>query len=85
MGGLLITLLILGILLGVAGFFAVRNINPNMFRAEFEKVLTQQTGFRVELGDIKFQWKPLPRLQVSGLKFYHPQSLEAIRSGSMPI
>jgi hypothetical protein len=49
-----------------------------MFRAEFEKYLTQQTGLRVELGDIKFRWKPQPQLQVASLKFYHPQSLEKI-------
>ncbi len=78
LGGLFAALLILGIILGIAGFFTVRNINPNMFRAEFEKYLTQQTGFRVELGDIKFQLRPQPQLRVASLKFYHPQSLEKI-------
>ncbi|MBI4711553.1 MAG: AsmA family protein [Candidatus Omnitrophica bacterium] len=78
LGGLLAALLILGVILGAAGYFALRNLDPNMFRAEFERYLTQQTGFRVELGDIKFQWKPQPQLQVAGLKFYHPKSLEKI-------
>lgn len=78
LGGVLVLLLVLGIILGVAGFLAVRNFDPNMFRAEFEKAITQQTGFRVELGDIKLQWKLQPRLQVAGLKFYHPKSLEKI-------
>ncbi len=78
LGGFLAALLILGMILGGIGYFAIRNFDPNMFRAEFEKHLTQQTGFRVELGDIKFQWKPQPQLQVAGLKFYHPKSLEKI-------
>ncbi|MFH1208748.1 MAG: AsmA family protein [Candidatus Omnitrophota bacterium] len=78
LGGLLAALLILGIILGGVGYFAIRNFDPNMFRAEFEKYLTQQTGFRVELGDIKFQWKLQPQLQVAGLKFYHPKTLEKI-------
>ena len=77
-GGLLAALLILGIILGGVGYFAIRNFDPNMFRAEFEKYLTRQTGFRVELGDIKFQWKLKPQLQVAGLKFYHPKTLEKI-------
>ena len=78
LGGLIIAFLILGALAGVACFFVVRNINPDIFRKEFEKALTQQTGFRVELGEIKFQWKPQPQLQVAGLKLYHPTSLEKI-------
>ncbi len=78
LGGLFIAFLILGIGVGVVGFFAIRNFDPNMFRAELEKQLTQQTGFRVELGYIKLQWMPQPQLQVSGLKFYHPKSLEKI-------
>jgi len=78
LGGLLAAFLILGVILGGVGYFAIRNLDPNMFRAEFEKYLTQQTGFRVELGDIKFQWKPQPKLQVASLKFYQPQSLEII-------
>ena len=78
LGGLLAALLILGIILGGVGYFAIRNFDPNMFRAEFEKYLTRQTGFRVELGDIKFQWKPQPQLQVAGLKFYQPKTLEKI-------
>jgi len=78
LGGLLAALVILGMILGVVGYFAVRNFDPNMFRAEFEKVLTQQTGFRVELGDIKLQWRPQPQLRVDGLKIYHPQTLEKI-------
>jgi uncharacterized protein involved in outer membrane biogenesis len=78
LAGLLVTFLILGLILGGVGYFAMRNFHPNMFRTEFEKYLTQQTGFRVELGDIKFQWKPEPQLQVASLKFYHPQSLEKL-------
>ena len=78
LGGLLVALLILGLIFGGVGYFAVRNLNPNMFRAEFEKFLTAQTGFRVELGDIKLQWRPQPQLLVAGLKFYHPQNLEKI-------
>jgi len=78
LGGFLVALLILGVILGGMGYFALRNFDPNMFRAEFEKYLTQQTGFRVELGAIKLQWRPQPQLQVEGLKFYHPQSLEKI-------
>jgi len=78
LAGFLATLLVLGLILGVAGYFAVRNFDANMFRTEFEKVLTQQTGFRVELGAIKLEWKPQPKLQVAGLKIYHPQSLEKI-------
>jgi hypothetical protein len=65
-------------ILGGIGYFAIRNFDPNMFRAEFEKFLTRQTALRVELGDIKFQWKPQPQLQVASLKFYHPKSLEKI-------
>jgi len=78
LGGLVIALLVLGIILGVAGFLAVRNLDPNMFRTEFEKYLAQQTGFRVELGEIKFQWRPQPQLQVAGFTLYHPQSLEKV-------
>ncbi|MFH1799283.1 MAG: AsmA family protein [Candidatus Omnitrophota bacterium] len=78
LGGLFAVLLILGMILGAVGYFAIRNFDPNMFRAEFEKHLTQQTGFRAELGNIKFQWKPQPQLQVASLKFYHPKSLEKI-------
>ena len=78
LGGFFAILVILGLILGGIGYFAIRNFDPNMFRSEFENVLTQQTGFRVELGDIKFQWKLRPELQVAGLKFYHPQSLEKI-------
>jgi hypothetical protein len=86
LGGFLAALLILGIILGAAGYFAIRNFDPNMFRAELEKHLTQQTGVRVELGNIKFQWKPQPQLQVAGLKFYHPKSLEKIlQSGQVRI
>jgi hypothetical protein len=73
--------LIFVLILGVAGYFAVRNFDPNMFRAEFEKYLTQQTGFRVELGDIKLRWRPQPQIQVEGLKFYHPVSLEKLLQG----
>ncbi|MFA5167095.1 MAG: AsmA family protein [Candidatus Omnitrophota bacterium] len=78
LGGLFTALVILGIILGVIGYFVIRNLDPNTFRAELEKHLTRQTGFRVELGDIKFQWQPQPRLQVAGLKFYHFQNLEKI-------
>ena len=78
LGGLLAVLLILGMILGGIGYFAIRNFDPNMFRVEFEKFLTQQTSLRVELGDIKLQWKPQPQLQVASLKFYHPKSLEKI-------
>jgi uncharacterized protein involved in outer membrane biogenesis len=78
LGGFLAALLILGLILGGVGYLAVRNLDPNMFRAEFEKYLTAQTGFRVELGDIKLQWKPQPQLLVAGLKFYHSQNLEKI-------
>lgn len=70
--------LIFLVILAVAGYFAVRNFDPNMFRAEFEKYLTQQTGFRAELGDIKLRWRPQPKLQVEGLKFFHPVTLEKI-------
>jgi hypothetical protein len=78
MAGFLAVLLILGMVLGAAGYFAIRNLNPNMFRSEIEKYITLQTGFRAELGDIKFRWSPQPQLQVAGLKFYHPQSLEKL-------
>ena len=70
--------LIFILILGVGGYFAVRNLDPNRFRAEFEKYLTRQTGFRVELGDINLRWRPQPQLQVGGLKLYHPASLEKI-------
>ncbi|MFA5159036.1 MAG: AsmA family protein [Candidatus Omnitrophota bacterium] len=78
LGSLLAVLVILGMIFGVISYFVIRNLDPNMVRAELEKHLTRQTGFRVELGDIKFQWQPQPRLQVAGIKFYHPQSLEKI-------
>ena len=74
----LTAILIFLLILGVAGFLAIRNFDPNRFRAEFEKYLTQQTGFRVELGDIKLGWRPQPQLQVGSLKFYHPVSHEKI-------
>ena len=73
-----VIVLILGVILGGVGYFALRNFDPNMFRAELEKYLTQQTGFRVELGDIKLWWRPQPQLQVAGLKFYQPVSREMI-------
>jgi len=78
LGSLLLALLILGVILGAVGFFAVRNIDPNMFRTEFERYLTQQTGFRVELGEISFQWGPQPQVQVASLNFYQPQTLEKL-------
>ena len=76
--GLLVAFLIFGVVLAVAGYFSIRNFDPNMFRAEFEKYLTQQTGFRVELGGIKFRWKPQPQLQVAGLKCYLPKTREML-------
>jgi len=89
LGILLAVLLILGVIFGVTGYYAIQKFDPNMFRAEIEKRLTQQTGFRVELGDIKLQWKPQPQLQVAGIKFFSPKapkrSFKVIRSGSMPI
>lgn len=78
LGGLLVALLILGVILAGVGYFAVREFDPNMFRAEFEKYLTQQTGFRVELGDIKLRWRIRPQLRVAGLKIFHPQTHEKI-------
>ncbi len=78
LGGLFVAALILGSVLGVAGYFLFRNFDPNMFRPELERQLTRQTGFRVELGDIRLQWRPTPQFQVKGLKFYHPKSLEKI-------
>ncbi|HNX68747.1 MAG TPA: AsmA family protein [Candidatus Omnitrophota bacterium] len=76
--GLCVAVLTLAVIAGIAGYFAVRNFDPNIFRAELEKYLMQQTGFRVELGDVKLGWRPQPRLEVGGLKLYHPQSLEKI-------
>jgi len=78
LGGILIVLLILGIVLGVAGFFAFRNFDPNLLRPEIERQLARQSGFRVELGDIQLQWRPTPQLRVQGLKFYHLKSLEKL-------
>lgn len=74
----LAVLVILGIILGGAAYLTIRNLDPNIFRTEFEKHLARQTGLRIELGDIKLQWRPQPQLSVSGLKFYQPQSLEVI-------
>jgi hypothetical protein len=78
LGGLLALVLIFGLILGGVAYFALRNFDPNMFRAEFEKELTSRTGARVELGDMKLRWSPQPQLQVSGLKLYHPKTLEEI-------
>ncbi len=78
LGGLLALVLIFGLILGGVAYFALRNFDLNMFRAEFEKELTSRTGVRVELGDMKLRWSPRPQLQVSGLKLYHPQTLEKI-------
>ena len=77
-GVLLAVLLTLGVILGGAGYFAIRGLDLNTFKAEFEKVLSRETGLRVELGAIKLGWKPQPQLQVGGLKLYSPQSLEKI-------
>ncbi len=78
LGGFLVALVILGMILFGVGYFALRNFDANMFRAEIEKILAQQTGFRVELGDIKLRWTPQPQLQVAGLKIYQSPSLEKI-------
>jgi hypothetical protein len=76
--GFLAALVILGLILGVAGYFAVRNLDIRMLRPELERQLTRQTGFRVELGDTRLEWCPAPQLLVEGIKFYHPKSLEKI-------
>lgn len=78
LGGLLVLALVLTIVLGVFGYFLFRNFDPNMFRPELERQLSQQTGFRVELGDLEFQWQPQPRLQLASLKFFHPTTLEKL-------
>jgi uncharacterized protein involved in outer membrane biogenesis len=81
-----VVVLFLALLLGVAGFFIVKSLDPNIFRVEFEKHLTQKTGLRVELGKIAFDWGPQIRLQLDGLKFYNPQSLEKmLQSDSVAI
>ena len=76
--GFLTALLILGIVLGAVSFIMLRNFDPNMFRSELEKQLTERTGFRMELGKIRLAWRPQPRLEVDSLKFYHPQTLEKL-------
>ncbi len=78
LGGLVAALLVLGIILGIVGFFMLRNFDPNLFRSELEKQLTDRTGFRVELGNIQLAWRPQPRLEVDGLKFFNPQTLEKL-------
>ena len=81
-----VVVLFLALLLGVVGFFIVKSLDPNIFRVEFEKHLTQKTGLRVELGKIAFDWGPQIRLQLDGLKFYNPQSLEKmLQSDSVAI
>ncbi|MFH0984600.1 MAG: AsmA family protein [Candidatus Omnitrophota bacterium] len=86
LGVLLLLFLILGVVVGAVAYFSFRNFDPNMFRAEFEKQLSRQTGFRVELGDVQLQWGLQPQLEVAGLKFYHPQSAEKIlQSGPVRI
>jgi len=76
--GFFALVLILGAILAGVAYFALRNLDPNMFRAEVEKQLTAQTGFRVELGDIRLRWSPRPQLQISGIKLYQPETLEMI-------
>jgi len=56
----------------------VRNIDPNTFRTELEEFLTEQSGYRTELGEIKLQWRPQPQFRVDGLKFYQPQTFEKL-------
>lgn len=84
--GLLAVLLFLGAILGVGGYFAFRNFDPNMFRSVVENELTRQTGFRAVLGDVKLQWTPQPSLQISHLTFSHPKSNEKLlQSGPIRI
>ena len=78
LGGLVAALLVLGIILAAVGFFMLRNFDPNLFRSELEKQLTDRTGFRVELGTIQLAWRPQPRLEVDGLKLYNPKTLEKL-------
>ena len=70
--------IILGVILGLAGFFVLWNFDADKYRHEFEQELTQQTGFLVELGSVRLSWRPAPELQISGLKVFHPQSLEKL-------
>ncbi len=82
-GGFLIALLVLGLILGVTGYFMLRNFDANKFRPELERILSRQTGYRVELGTIRLQWKPAPQLQVSGVKILQPQSLDKILQSAL--
>ncbi len=78
LAGLLVLVAVLGILVAVGGYFAVRGLNPNIFRSELEQYLIRQTGFRTELGEMRFKWGPQLELQVDSLKIYHPKSLEKL-------
>lgn len=70
--------ILLAVLLGVFSYFAIRNLDPNVFRAELEKQLQQQTGYRVDLGNISLKWGPQVTIQADRLVIFHPQTLEKL-------
>ncbi|OQA55889.1 MAG: AsmA family protein [Candidatus Omnitrophica bacterium ADurb.Bin277] len=70
--------LVLIMILGISGFFLAKTVDPNIFRSELEKHLTQKTGLRVELGNIRFSFGLRIRLALDTLKFYNPKSLEKL-------
>lgn len=79
-GAVIAFLLVLAVFLA-GGYFAAKSFDPNFFRTELEKQLTQQTGMRVELGNIKLLWRTGPCIQLDGLKFYNPVNLEKLLQG----
>lgn len=81
--GCLVFAVVAALVLGIAGFLILKSLDPNIFRVELEKYLTQKTGFRIELGKLQFEPGAQTRLTVEMLKCYNPQSLEKLLQSDM--
>ncbi len=76
--GCLAFIVVAVLVLGIAGFLIAKSLDPNIFRVELEKYLTQKTGFRIELGKLQFEPGAQTRLTIEMLKCYNPQTLEKL-------
>lgn len=70
--------IVIVVLLGAISFFIIRNFNPDMLRRELEQYLSEETGYRIELGKVKLCWGVLAELQADGLLVTNPQTSEKL-------
>lgn len=68
---LIVLFLLVLFLFVVAGYFAVKNFDPNIFRTQLENAVLQQTGLHAELGDIKLVWGVQPEFRIDQIALYN--------------